>query len=166
VHSTPVVVKDTVLIGSAMKEGMTVHTSNNTKGLARAFDARTGKLIWAFQTIPKPGEVGNESWLNNSWAINGNTGVWTQITVDEELGLVYLPVEDPTSDYYGAKPCLCRPRDGEAQVALPVRAPPDLGPRHLVGADHRRRDRERPSEESGGGAEQTGVAVGVRSCDR
>ena len=103
VHSTPVVVKDTVLIGSAMKEGMTVHTSNNTKGLARAFDVRTGKLIWAFQTIPKPGEFGNETWLNNSWAINGNTGVWTQITVDEELGLVYLPVEDPTSDYYGAK---------------------------------------------------------------
>jgi hypothetical protein len=86
-----------------MKEGMTVHTSNNTKGLARAFDVRTGKLIWAFNTIPKPGEVGNETWLNNSWAINGNTGVWTQITVDEELGLVYLPVEDPTSDYYGGK---------------------------------------------------------------
>jgi len=103
VHSAPVVVKDTVLVGSAMKEGMTVHTSNNTKGLARAFDVRTGKLIWAFQTIPKPGEFGNDTWLNNSWAINGNTGVWTQITVDEELGLVYLPVEDPTSDYYGGK---------------------------------------------------------------
>jgi quinoprotein glucose dehydrogenase len=103
VHSTPVVVKDTVLVGSAMKEGMTVHTSNNTKGLARAFDVRTGKLIWAFNTIPKPGEFGNDTWLNGSWAINGNTGVWTQITVDEELGLVYLPVEDPTSDYYGAK---------------------------------------------------------------
>ena len=103
VHSTPVIVKDTVLVGSAMKEGMTVHTSNNTKGLARAFDVRTGKLIWAFNTIPKPGELGNDTWLNGSWAINGNTGVWTQITVDEELGLVYLPVEDPTSDYYGAK---------------------------------------------------------------
>ena len=103
VHSTPVVVKDTVLVGSAMAEGMTVHTSNNTKGLARAFDVRTGKLIWAFNTIPKPGEYGNDTWLNGSWAINGNTGVWTQITVDEELGLVYLPVEDPTSDYYGAK---------------------------------------------------------------
>jgi glucose dehydrogenase len=103
VHSTPVIVKDTVLVGSAMKEGMTVHTSNNTKGLARAFDVRTGKLIWAFNTIPKPGELGNDTWLNNSWAINGNTGVWTQITVDEELGLVYLPVEDPTSDYYGGK---------------------------------------------------------------
>ena len=103
VHSTPVVVKDVVLVGSAMKEGMTVHTSNNTKGLARGFDVRTGKLLWSFQTIPKPGEEGNDTWLNNSWAINGNTGVWTQITADEDLGLVYLPVEDPTSDYYGGK---------------------------------------------------------------
>ena len=102
-HATPTVVKDTVLIGSAMKEGMTVRTSNNTKGLARGFDARTGKLLWTFNTIAKPGEEGGDTWLNNSWAINGNTGVWSQITVDEELGLVYLPVEDPTSDYYGAK---------------------------------------------------------------
>jgi quinoprotein glucose dehydrogenase len=102
-HSTPTVVHDTILIGSAMKEGMTVRTHNNTKGLARAYDARTGRLIWTFHTIPKPGEEGGDTWLNNSWAINGNTGVWTQITVDEELGLVYLPVESPTSDYYGGK---------------------------------------------------------------
>ena len=81
---------------------MTVKTHNNTKGLARAFDARTGKLIWTFKTIPKPAS-GGDTWLDNSWAINGNTGVWTQITVDEELGLVYLPVESPTSDYYGGK---------------------------------------------------------------
>jgi quinoprotein glucose dehydrogenase len=102
-HSTPTVVKDIVLVGSAMKEGMTVRTHNNTKGLARAFDVRTGRLIWTFQTIPRPGEEGNNSWLDNSWAVNGNTGVWTQITADEELGLVYLPVESPTSDYYGGK---------------------------------------------------------------
>ena len=103
IHSTPTVVHNTILVGSAMKEGMTVKTSNNTKGLARAYDARTGKLIWTFNTIPRPNEEGGDTWLNNSWAINGNTGVWTQITVDEELGLVYLPVESPTSDYYGGK---------------------------------------------------------------
>jgi glucose dehydrogenase len=103
VHSTPVVVKDVVLVGSSMKEGMTVTTHNNTKGLARGFDARTGKVLWTFNTIPRPGEFGNDSWHDNSWAINGNAGVWTQITVDEELGLVYLPVETPTSDFYGGK---------------------------------------------------------------
>jgi quinoprotein glucose dehydrogenase len=102
-HSTPTVVRNTILVGSAMKEGMTVKTSNNSKGLARAFDARTGKLIWTFKTIPMPNEEGGDTWQNNSWAINGNTGVWTQISVDEELGLVYLPVESPTSDYYGGK---------------------------------------------------------------
>ena len=62
---------------------------------------RTGKQLWAFNTIPKPGEYGGRTWENESWAINGNVGVWTQITVDEELGLVYLPVETPSSDFYG-----------------------------------------------------------------
>jgi len=101
VHSTPLVVKDVIVVGAAMREGATVSTHNNTKGLARAFDARTGKELWKFTTIPKPGEFGNDTWEKESWAINGNVGVWTQITVDEEAGLVYLPVETPTSDYYG-----------------------------------------------------------------
>jgi glucose dehydrogenase len=101
VHSTPIVAGNTVLIGSAMREGFTIKTHNNTKGIVRAFDARTGKLIWAFHTIPGPDEKENETWLNGSWATNGNAGVWSQISVDEQLGLVYLPVEDPSSDFYG-----------------------------------------------------------------
>ena len=80
---------------------MTVVTHNNTKGLVRAFDVKSGKMLWTFNTIPRPGELGNDTWENESWAQNGNTGVWTQITVDEERGLVYLPVETPTSDFYG-----------------------------------------------------------------
>ena len=101
IHSTPAVAKDVIIVGSSMREGATVSTHNNTKGLVRAYDARTGKQLWQFNTIPRPGEFGNDSWEKESWAINGNTGVWTQITVDEDLGLVYLPVETPTSDYYG-----------------------------------------------------------------
>jgi quinoprotein glucose dehydrogenase len=100
-HSTPTIAKDVVIVGSSFKEGMTVKTHNNTKGLVRAFDVRTGKQLWVFNTVPRPGEFGNDTWLNGSWKENGNTGVWSQITVDEELGLVYLPVEDPTSDFYG-----------------------------------------------------------------
>jgi len=100
-HSTPTVAKDTVIVGSSFREGLTVKTHNNTKGLVRAWDVRTGKLLWTFNTIPRPGEFGNDTWEKESWAINGNTGVWSQITVDEEAGLVYLPVEDPTSDLYG-----------------------------------------------------------------
>jgi len=102
-HSTPTVVKDTIIVGSSFKEGMTVNTHNNTKGLVRAYDAKTGKLIWTFHTIPKKGEFGYDTWENGSADTNGNTGVWTQITVDEEAGLVYLPVESPTSDYYGGE---------------------------------------------------------------
>jgi quinoprotein glucose dehydrogenase len=100
-HSTPLIVKDVAIVGSSFKEGMTPVTHNNTKGLVRAFDVKSGKLLWTFNTIPRPGEFGNDTWENGSWANNGNTGVWTQMTVDEDLGLVYLPVEDPTSDYYG-----------------------------------------------------------------
>jgi quinoprotein glucose dehydrogenase len=100
-HSTPTVVKDVVIVGSSFKEGMTVKTHNNTKGMVRAFDVKSGKVLWTFNTIPKPGEFGNDTWENESWATNGNTGVWTGITVDEEAGLVYLPVESPTSDFYG-----------------------------------------------------------------
>ena len=119
-HSTPLVVKDVVIVGSSFKEGMTVKTRDNTKGLVRAFDAHNGKLLWTFNTIPRPGEFGNETWENGSWATNGNTGVWTQMTVDEELGLVYLPVESPTSDYYGGE----RPGDnlfGESLVCVDLK---------------------------------------------
>jgi quinoprotein glucose dehydrogenase len=119
-YSTPLVVKDVVIVGSSFKEGMTVVTHNNTKGVVRAFDAKTGKLLWTFNTIPRPGEFGNETWRNGSWATNGNTGVWTQMTVDEDLGLVYLPVESPTSDFYGGE----RPGDnlfGESLVCVELK---------------------------------------------
>jgi quinoprotein glucose dehydrogenase len=100
-HATPTVSGNTILVGSSFKEGMTIATHNNTKGNVRAFDAKTGKLLWTFNTIPRPGEVGNETWENDSWKENGNTGVWTQMSVDEAAGLAYLPVEDPASDFYG-----------------------------------------------------------------
>ncbi len=56
-HATPTVAKDVVLVGSSFKEGTQVITHNNTKGLVRAFDVRTGKVLWTFNTIPRPGEV-------------------------------------------------------------------------------------------------------------
>src|SRR6185503_135013 len=89
------------IVGSSMAEGLGYRYSTNAKGLVRAYDARTGKQIWRFNTIPYPGEPGNETWENGSWEWTGNNGVWTQITVDPEAGLVYLPVESPTIDEYG-----------------------------------------------------------------
>ena len=87
------------------------------KGYVRGFDVRTGKRLWIFHTIPQPGEFGNDTWEKDSWSYTGNTGVWGQISVDEELGLVYLPVELPTGDYYGGH----RPGNGlfgESLVAV------------------------------------------------
>jgi quinoprotein glucose dehydrogenase len=119
-HSTALIVKDIAIVGVSMSEGHTPRTHDNTKGAVRGYDVRTGKLLWTFNTVPRPGEFGNETWENGSWATNGNAGVWTQMSADEELGLVYLPVEDPTSDYYGGH----RPGDnlfGDSLVCLDVK---------------------------------------------
>ena len=101
IQSAPVVAKDTVIIGAAFREGMTPRSMRNNKGYVRGFDVRTGKRLWIFHTIPKKGEVGYDTWEKGSAEYTGNTGMWTQSTVDEELGLVYLPVESPTGDFYG-----------------------------------------------------------------
>ena len=101
IQSAPVVAKDTIIIGAAFREGMTPKSMRNNKGYVRGFDVQTGKRLWIFHTIPKKGEPGYDTWLNGSAEYTGNTGVWSQITVDEQLGLVYLPVETPTGDYYG-----------------------------------------------------------------
>ncbi|HEY2016682.1 MAG TPA: PQQ-binding-like beta-propeller repeat protein, partial [Bryobacteraceae bacterium] len=100
-QSAPVVAKDTVIIGAAFREGMTPKTMRNNKGYVRGFDVRTGKRLWIFHTIPVKGEFGYDTWENGSAEYTGNTGVWSQVSVDEQLGLVYLPVESPTGDYYG-----------------------------------------------------------------
>ena len=107
-HATPVVAKDVVIVGAAHRTGANPKTIRNVKGYVRGFDVRTGERLWIFHTIPKPGEFGTESWLKGSAETTGNTGVWAQISVDEELETVYLPVEEPTGDYFGAN----RPGDG------------------------------------------------------
>ncbi|MCC3861325.1 PQQ-binding-like beta-propeller repeat protein [Pseudemcibacter aquimaris] len=119
-HATPTVAGDLIIVGSAMKEGMTIDNYNNTKGLVRAFDVRTGEKVWQFDPIPRPGQFGNDTWLDNSWERNGNTGVWTQITVDEKNELVFLAVESPASDFYGGH----RPGNnlfGESLVAVDLK---------------------------------------------
>jgi quinoprotein glucose dehydrogenase len=116
-HSTPIVAKNVVIVGAAHKTGGNPKSRRNEKGYVRGFDVRTGKRLWIFHTIPQPGEFGIETWEKDSWAYTGNAGVWGQISVDEELGLAYLPVELPTGDYYGGH----RPGNGlfgESLVAV------------------------------------------------
>jgi quinoprotein glucose dehydrogenase len=100
-HATPMVAGNVVIVGAAGKTGANPKSFQNVKGYVRGFDVKTGKRLWIFHTIPQLGEFGNDTWLKDSWTYTGNTGVWGQISVDEELGLAYLPVEMPTGDYYG-----------------------------------------------------------------
>jgi quinoprotein glucose dehydrogenase len=101
-HSTPMIAKNVVIIGAAHKSGGVPTGKANVKGYVRGFDVRTGKRLWIFHTIPQPGEFGNETWLKDSWSYTGNTGSWGQITIDEDLGIAYLPIESATGDYFGA----------------------------------------------------------------
>ncbi|MGA3188313.1 MAG: pyrroloquinoline quinone-dependent dehydrogenase [Bryobacteraceae bacterium] len=100
-QSAPIVAKDTIIIGAAFREGMTPKSMRNNKGYVRGFDVKTGKRLWIFHTIPLKNEPGYDSWQKGSADYTGNTGVWTQVTADEQLGLAYLPVESPTGDFYG-----------------------------------------------------------------
>ena len=67
----------------------------------RAWDAKTGELRWTFETIPRDGQFGVETWEGGSHLYTGNTNVWSMMSADEELGLVYLPIGTPTNDFYG-----------------------------------------------------------------
>jgi quinoprotein glucose dehydrogenase len=100
-HATPLIANDVVVIGAAHTAGTAPKSMRNVKGHVRGYDVRTGKRLWIFHTIPSPGEFGNETWLNDSWSYTGNTGVWGQMSADEELGMVYIPIEAPTNDLYG-----------------------------------------------------------------
>ena len=72
-----------------------------TPGIVQAFDVRTGKPRWTFNPIPRPGEVGSETWENDSWSYSGEANLWSLISADEEQGLAYLPLTAPTNDMYG-----------------------------------------------------------------
>jgi quinoprotein glucose dehydrogenase len=119
-NATPLVVGDVIVVGAAHRPGSSPRTMRNVKGYVRGYDARTGKRLWIFHTIPQRGEFGYDTWLEGSAEFNGNTGVWAQMSADAELGLVYVPVEMPTGDYYGGN----RPGDNlfaDSLVALDVK---------------------------------------------
>lgn len=99
--SPPVVYEDLVIVGSGVGDRLMYR--NDPPGDVRAFDARSGKRVWTFHTIPQPGELGNDTWEEESWKFTGHTNVWAPMTLDEARGLVYLPVSTPSNDYYGGR---------------------------------------------------------------
>ena len=100
-NATPLIIGDVIIVGVSHRPGGAPRTMRNARGMVRGYDARTGKRLWIFNTIPRRGEFGYDTWLDNATDRNGNTGAWSQMSADPELGLVYLPVEMPTGDYYG-----------------------------------------------------------------
>lgn len=118
-----VIVRGVVIIGSVVGDinaarGPQLKTA--PAGDVRGIDVKTGKQLWIWHSIPRPGEAGNETWLEKSWEYTGHTNVWGAMSADEELGLVYMPETTPTNDWYGGK----RPGDNlfaEAIVALDAR---------------------------------------------
>jgi quinoprotein glucose dehydrogenase len=101
--SPPVVVGDVVVVGSAFATGAAPPRKEMPVGHVTAWDVRTGERRWIFHTIARPGEPGADSWMESSRGFTGNTGVWAPFSADPERGLVYLPVEAPTSDFYGGE---------------------------------------------------------------
>ncbi len=97
--SPPVVYKNLVIVGNGVADRLAYR--KDPPGDVRAFDARTGKLVWTFYTVPRPGETGADTWGGGSAAYTGHTNVWAPMTLDAASGLLFLPVSTPSNDFYG-----------------------------------------------------------------
>jgi membrane-bound PQQ-dependent dehydrogenase (glucose/quinate/shikimate family) len=95
--SPPAIWRDLVITGSLVPET----ASRGPSGDIRAFDVRTGALVWRFHTVPHEGEAGNETWEPNSWRDRTGVNVWSIMSVDVERSLVFLPLGSAASDFYG-----------------------------------------------------------------
>ena len=97
--SPPIIYRNLIILGNGVGDRLTY--KGDPPGDVRAFDARTGKQVWRFNTVPGAGEPFNETWGNESWKTAGHTNVWAPMALDEERGLLYLPVSTPSNDFYG-----------------------------------------------------------------
>ena len=95
--SPPIIFKNLVITGAHVQESPSIGASGDT----RAWDIHTGKLVWTFHSVPRPGEPGSETWEPDSWKNRSGTNVWGMFTVDAERGILYMPFGEPTTDYWG-----------------------------------------------------------------
>ena len=91
------VFQDLLILGSATNQGY-----GSAPGDIRAFDVRTGKVVWTFHTIPHPGEFGYDTWPPDAWKTVGGANVWSEFSLDEKRGIVYAPTASPKYNFYGA----------------------------------------------------------------
>ena len=99
VASPPIVAHDIVVTPTVISDGAI--RKEAPPGWLKGVDARTGDTKWMFRTVPQADDFGADTWLDESWRYSGNTNVWTMMSVDDELGYIYLPTGTPTGDYYG-----------------------------------------------------------------
>jgi len=97
--SPPIVYRNLVILGNGVGDRLSY--KGDPPGDVRAFDAKTGKQVWRFNTVPGAGEFGNDTWGNESWKTTGHTNVWAPMSLDETRGLLYLPVSTPSNDFFG-----------------------------------------------------------------
>jgi quinoprotein glucose dehydrogenase len=95
--SPPIVYKNVVITGAHVQEGPSIGAAGDTRG----WDAHSGKLLWTFHSVPRPGEPGSESWKADDWKNRSGTNVWGLFTIDTERGILYMPFGEPTTDYWG-----------------------------------------------------------------
>jgi len=98
VTSPPTVVKDLVIVGALVPEA----PGKGPSGDVRAFNVRTGREVWRFHSVPRPGEFGHDTWAPDSWKDRTGANVWSIMSVDQERGLVFLPTGSAAYDFYGA----------------------------------------------------------------
>ena len=99
--SPPIVVNDVVVVGNSAEQGYHQTRIENVPGDILGYDARTGEFMWKFHVIPRPGEFGHETWENDAWEWTGDVSSWAPMSADPELGLVYIPTNGATQDFYG-----------------------------------------------------------------
>jgi quinoprotein glucose dehydrogenase len=100
--SPPLIYKNLVITGSGPGEGPGgLHGGPGPAGDTRAWDARTGKLVWTFHSVPRPGEVGHDTWADDSWKDRSGVNVWGYMTVDVARGILYMPFGAPNNDRVG-----------------------------------------------------------------
>jgi quinoprotein glucose dehydrogenase len=99
--SPPIVVNGVVVVGNVHEQGYYQTRIENIPGDILGYDARTGKPLWKFHVIPRPGEFGHETWENDAWKRTGDVSSWAPMSADPARGLVYVPTNPPTIDFYG-----------------------------------------------------------------
>jgi quinoprotein glucose dehydrogenase len=99
--SPPIVVNDVVVVGNSAEQGYNQTRRENVPGDILGYNARNGELMWKFHVIPRPGEFGHDTWENDAWEWTGDISSWAPMAADPELGLVYIPTNGPTIDFYG-----------------------------------------------------------------